>query len=684
MQMSELAELRSITIGEIFPVLSQCSRLRIEEHQLDRRALNCLLRNKCESWGDVARLSVGEIWLIPNAGRLTVERVLSASRDMAFQCEAGLLLIEGEDEFIDQSVGHLPRPPTPERDELFSFLETLAEWAVDVRGVRTIAQLFAELRSSLPTDLSSQFERIADFQIDDVFQTDSSSSLGARLIIDFLESMGSDTHLLIERHIASPSGRVPTLESLATREKITRERVRQIIKRDSERARELQQLPKYRLLVWRAQALRESLGLACSIDSRSAIEAISNAARGLDHPDGCQAEDFMLWLAGEYRDRDGFWVSGEAGHLDTVIAVARPLLQSEWLLPRQRLTSILNDAGLNGELSDADLASLTLWRSIGDQWWVRWDDAVGDKAERVLRLVLRAVNPAEMNQLLGDGLADSYVQNVLSSDGRFSRISLDLRFALADWNWEEYSSAAQEIAERIERSGGEAALADIVEELSSQFGLKENTIKAYAASPAFVLTKGRIRIRGEHEPIAVNDRVASAAGLYLREDECVVFNLQVDADVLRGSGRSIPNPLAVALGVLPGVKKDFSAPGSGHVRISWSRTTVTGAAIGSTRALAESCGAANGDSLQLLFDLRAATVLGSRVTGTSLDNLTGLTLTPGNELDELALALRVPPTEVRTALTERGDGFVASLLPVESHSSGLDEALAGLEDLLGS
>ena len=60
--------------------------------------------------------------------------------------------------------------------------------------------------------------------------------------------------------------------------------------------------------------------------------------------------------------------------------------------------------------------------------------------------------------MIGEGHALSSVQNVLSADDRFTRVSMELEYALSEWEWEEYSTAAQEIVERIERAGGEAVL----------------------------------------------------------------------------------------------------------------------------------------------------------------------------------------------------------------------------------
>lgn len=685
MEVSELADLHGASVADIFPTLSRCSTMRIDERLFDRRSLTTLRRCKCETWGDLRALSVGDLWSAPNAGRLTVERILTTARIQAarYPDTGNWWAPPVPGTAIPHALGPIAGQQSREQAAVGAFVALLADWAMDSRGATTVADLLAALGGPLPADLSEAIAELGQFAVVDILPTARTPRETSTMIVDFLDSIGSDARFVVERHIAKPSGRIPTLESLGESGGVTRERIRQIVSRGIERAQQMRGVAEYRLLSWRAAELRRTLGSACRVASPAVDAAIQRAARGFADPAECSACEFMLWLAGEYREHDGWWISGETGRLEIVLRSVRSVLQGQWLLERQGLVDSISEAGIVINVDDADIAELTGWRSIGADWWVRWDGSLGDKAERVLRLALRAIQPGELNEMIGEGHAKSSVQNVLSSDGRFTRVSMDLEFALTDWGWEEYSTAAQEIVERIERAGGEAVLDDVVIELFNQFGLKEGTVRAYAASPAFVVAGGRIRVRREDEPVQVNDRIASAPGLYVRADGCVVFHFQVDADVLRGSGRSIPNPLSVALGVRPGDARDFSAGGVGRVRVSWPATAVTGAAIGSTRGIAERVGAQLGDVLRLLFDPDAGTVEGSVVSGGSLTALTGLTLTPGGEAAELAAALRVAPSEIRAALAERGDEVVAALIPLSRPSRGLDDALSRLDGLLG-
>lgn len=677
-----LAERLQLRIGDIFPSLRNAGAASIDEHLLDRRSITTLRHCGCHTWLDLCDLTVGDLWSVPYAGKLTVKRILGAA-------------LEASHRFPGSPPWWAPpNPATARRDpngipqvsgasqaRVAAFVATLTAWATDSRGCETVGDLLDALDGPLPADLGVERSEIRQLKLRDLLPTPDDLAPHAGLVQEFFDAVDLRSDLLIERHVAKPTGRRPTLSDIAEHEGVTRERVRQLIHRASESVEGLRRDDRFSLLRWRAADLGAVLGAACPAETEHAKRAIAWAARGFDDPTGCTAAEFMLWFAGEYRLDDGWWVRDDVGSVTALAEAVRASLASDWLLDRESLVSAASSFGLVAELSDGQLELILGWRPVGDGWWVRWDGAIGDKAERVLSLAMRAVGIEEMNRLIGDGNADSSVQNVLASDERFVRVSMQQEYALAEWGWEEYSTVAQEIAERIERSGGEANLNDVVITLFDEFGLKEATVRAYAASPAFVVTDGMIRLRRSDEEFIVNDRIASARGLYVRPDGCIIFHLPIDDDVLRGSGRSIPNSLSVALGVQPGDARSFDAEVV-EIRVSWPTTAITGAAIGSTRSVAKALNAMAGDLMRLVFDLDLGSVEASLVSGSSLSALTGLALTEGGEAAEIAAAIGVDPFEVRAALADRGDVDVADKIPSTGSSSKLDEALSRLDDLL--
>ena len=81
----ELVELHPTVIADVFPSLRQYATRPIDPHLLDQRSITTLKRRGCVTWGDLGSLTVGDLWSVPNAGRLTVERILAAARDKAAQ-----------------------------------------------------------------------------------------------------------------------------------------------------------------------------------------------------------------------------------------------------------------------------------------------------------------------------------------------------------------------------------------------------------------------------------------------------------------------------------------------------------------------------------------------------------------------------------------------------------------------
>src|SRR5262249_54815254 len=137
-------------------------------------------------------------------------------------------------------------------------------------------------------------------------------------------------------------------------------------------------------------------------------------------------------------------------------------------------------------------------------------------------------------------------------------------------------------------------------------------------------------------------------GCYLLSEDKCKYRLQVDPEVLRGSGRRLPEGLGSWLGVSPGERRLYVLDESDEVPVSWPDTSSHGPSIGSLRRVAEILGASAGDFLIIEFDrvgsighttlLRAEDV--AKVDGPErLGLLTGLG--PANDSFEERLALAV-------------------------------------------
>ena len=165
----------------------------------------------------------------------------------------------------------------------------------------------------------------------------------------------------------------------------------------------------------------------------------------------------------------------------------------------------------------------------------------------------------------------------------------------------------------------------------------------------FVIEDGWVRLRREDEPYRARTDVTRCRGVFRTPTGVTVLN-DVDGDVLRGSGRPIPEAAAALLGVVPGERRTFAHP-SGSLVVTWPITAGLGPTMGSIRRLAEVTGAEIGDRLGLIFDSGAECVTALRIAAGDLAGVgmaDTLRMICGLEdvadpASALAMALDVPP-----------------------------------------
>ena len=130
------------------------------------------------------------------------------------------------------------------------------------------------------------------------------------------------------------------------------------------------------------------------------------------------------------------------------------------------------------------------------------------------------------------------------------------------------------------------SLEALATELVSTFGVSESSVRAYAEAPMFILDGGEVRLRRMEESRSIDSRFESVKGLFPDPTRNLVhLMVQVDAGVERGSGFSIEEPFAAALGIGPGDRLEFATDHGGRLGVSWPETGILGPYLGSTRTL---------------------------------------------------------------------------------------------------
>ena len=161
----------------------------------------------------------------------------------------------------------------------------------------------------------------------------------------------------------------------------------------------------------------------------------------------------------------------------------------EWLINVEDLCNDL-PAPVLPEAVLALLMESGVWRDIGEGWLVRWDGPIQAKAERVLALVGRPMTPAELVEAIGYG-SEGTLKNKPRS---LVRVDKQFHLALPEWGHEEYEGITTEIKQRIERGGGVASRAAMVEEFTVNFRVSASSVLTYLNLPIFDVDDDAVRL----------------------------------------------------------------------------------------------------------------------------------------------------------------------------------------------
>lgn len=365
----------------------------------------------------------------------------------------------------------------------------------------------------------------------------------------------------------------------------------------------------------------------------------------------------------DYSCLDGICLSQEA------LGVTRRL--------RQAATTLADDAGLIDE--EALLACLP-----GPEWLEHVPALVRRSGlHRVVgRLALRASNRARAKAALMSlgkpstkaeiaavaGLSPQRVGACLSSMASVARAG-KLRWGLAEWVDHAYEGLAAEIALQINSDGGETSLLRLAEELPRRFEVSASSVRTYVSSPKFVLDDGRVRLRRPNEPFVFNRAgVRGCPATFALGPRRVGFFFVVDREVIRGSGRPLPIAAAAIIGLTVNTIMCFHGPAQTAVKVTWPDTSPAGPSLGSTRGLAATVGAKEGDLLSVVIDGNNATIAATATDPADhppgwplVARLTGIDERDG--LHGLARALECSPGAARSVLRARGDALILEALP---------------------
>ncbi|GAT69699.1 DNA-directed RNA polymerase sigma-70 factor [Planomonospora sphaerica] len=455
-----------------------------------------------------------------------------------------------------------------------------------------------------------------------------------------------------------------TLDELAQRFSVTRERIRQIERDLRDHVDTWLSGPDAAPLVAHVSWLRGRLGSAVPADDlAAAVPWHRTELKTLSIP----AWRFVRTLLTGYEQVDGWLVAGGA---DELREKTRQLF-TDGPRPLAEAVTLVSQLGIREDVAERWLVSVPQLRVL-EEHVVPWPRSVNDKAEAVLAVAGGALTPEEIQERIGEDYSLVGIRNQLTADDRFLRLDRN-KYGLTRWGGEQYLGIREMIAREIERAGGEAPVNTIVTNLTSRYDVSESSVRAYAGGPGFERTqRGWIRVAGaEQSDYQPRRDVASTRRCFRSRDGRWWHRVDVNAEHLRGSGSPLPTGFAAYLGMAPGGQLTASTP-SGDVVISWHNQPT----MGSIRPILVAAGASEGDHVfltvsdggELLTRYLPAAVPGIPALNRAL-HLIGYTAPVASEAEGLrliggriGLSEGAARDEVLARLRDRGDRDILTFL----------------------
>lgn len=550
----------------------------------------------------------------------------------------------------DDGAAASPEPHAPSaRPSLDANLETVIAWATWVAGATTWGEALAVSTEAMPADVGEAWQAL--------LAADLPSTVDESPLAEFLADDPRRARILIGRVV---SNEPLTLQELASEFGVTRERMRQIESKGLERLRSnFASLPTWRSVRWAAERVVAHAGAYAPSDVLAHVL-----------PSWDPAERLLVARLAGYEGiepvlvRDGL----KLPKVDELPIMA----DTDFVVDEYELIERLQSFGVLAHHIDFVLSSIPGVSRVDGQL-VRWGGSVVDKAIAVLEV---RDEPQDVDQLViasyGEGGSRS-ARNRILEDPRMMRVTKS-KIGLRRWGGAHYRGVAELMLERL--GSGPMDLDELADELAERYEISPASVRMYAAAPAFKVTGEVIALRSQRDPYVPRDKPWKVRGLYRQPGvPMTVWCIAVDNDMLRGSGRSIPQEIASDLGLGSGDRTELTTA-AGMIPVAWSETSHSGPQIGSIRELVVHAGASVGDQLALRFDpvdrALEVRVISSRAKDDVVEDLVRLTtLTRSFAADRtrLAEAVGTTPSDLVAALEARGDVEVASLvgrLPVQA------------------
>lgn len=655
-----------VPFRDLLPTLP--ARLPLAALPLGSRSRTTLQRLDAHIVRDLSTRSIRDLFDVRGTGQGTVEEITAALIGAAITRP---LTPDTHADHDDPDTPAMPAPQLvlpPVHQQLLDDLTHLARWR-HIRGAATEPLITVQIEEGTPEELQDLVHRLNAVTATDIapILTELDPVADIAKVISQLNER--QVLILRERFLATAP---KTLDELATRTGVSRERVRQI-----EAA--------VRDLLLRTFHYGTPVG-----DMMASLRVEIQPVAALDrliarHPDLARTVphvDVPLWLVLDRLDDYFEVIDGWAATPDIPAA-------------RERTRALLDDyADEHGIVDPTTLAHATVGLP-GDEMrrWLQWcgypyhkgkvltrTRSTGDHAAALLAI---SGTPLTAEQLLEQMATDRNlrtVANALAEDDRFVRTDR-AKWGLSTWDVDTYTGIREEIRRLVTARGNAVPLVDLVESITGRFSVSPLSIQAYASGDDFETVDGTVRLRETRT--APRKEPADTRRLY-RQGDTWRLRIEVTVDHLRGSGFSLPVAVAGVVGCTQGEAVELESRLGRHP-VRWTRLQPSS---GTIKRFLDAINAVEGQTIFLEFmqgghfDVRPLHAAAGQLD--PLQHAVALTgcIPPATEADQIAVlaqAVELPaaakPRHILSAYGRRGDDDIVALLETTwTRPRGIEEA----------
>ena len=542
----------------------------LDVDELDRlplanRTRNCLRAGLAN--GALAEATLGQLMRLPSFGiasLLDLMCVLEAAEDFEWPAAAvGTAQTAEASAHAEVTFQHRTIPEAVLQSDA---VELIAAAATEFRGATTFGDL---LRLDL-SELITAAE--ADAGLDGLplgMDAPTVTDRAVEMVSATLAQMTDIERLAVLGRVALDSPM--TLAELAERAGLSRERIRQIVRKAQEQLEDAAG-PALRILEVIAH---QRLGEVTTVlkTETTTTELLPQPEAEVPQQAVLVARKMLGAMLG-YECREGLCLSPAA------VEAAKAL--------KGAVDELVDDAGL--------ISTERLWSALAPEWhdhselftrWIGWHhlfDHVAPRATvraRVKAALLKIGSPATKAELAQESsLSERQVAGALSNIPSVARADKH-RWGLREWIDDIYEGIPAEIVQRINEDGGSTRLNRVLDELPRLFGVNEGSVWAYLNTPAFRVEHGWVS-EADGTGIDVGRLDDVIDGRDDNDDPYWSFSVY-DRHLDGYSLHSVPPSVAAALGCYFGTKTTAavrSPHGCQDISVIWRKTSMHGPEIG--------------------------------------------------------------------------------------------------------